>query len=442
MIGENNNEAEVAPVGASDRIKSLDVLRGFALLGILLLNILGFGLFSGAYSNPGFDLDQTTKLGLIVWASVELFAEGAMRCLFSMLFGAGVVLFAGRGKDRSMSLHYRRTFWLLLFGLINAYVLLWSGDILVTYALAGALLYWLRNVRAYWLMTWAIALLILLSAFNWAMGLGLGMSKEAYEKVSNAAATEEIDEQTQEMAKGWEDFLKDYQPVGNEIEEELLARRTSYATAFTWNAEHLGPILLFVLPMFFLPDALVMMLFGMALYKARVLQGERSRVTYLIMAALGITVGVAINGLEVSRAYSSGFDILATFAFFQPTYHLGRLALAIGYIGILCLIVKSGAWVWLIDRLASVGRMALTNYLMQSFICMILFTGAGFALVGHLTRPMLYPIVLGIWIFQIIFSHYWLSRFRQGPLERLWRTLTYGRAARPRSQAGENRNSR
>ena len=120
------------PVAETKRIESLDVLRGFALLGILLLNILGFGLLSASYSNPAADLADGSDLDLAVWASVELFAEGAMRCLFSMLFGAGVVLFTTGGRGKSGVLHYKRTFWLLAFGLFDGYLLLWNGDILYT----------------------------------------------------------------------------------------------------------------------------------------------------------------------------------------------------------------------------------------------------------------------------------------------------------------------
>ena len=118
----------------TDRILSLDVVRGFALLGILLVNILGFGAISAMAFNPplGFLLPSD----IWIWGAVELTAEGAMRALFSMLFGAGVLLFLERGEDRGR-LHFKRTFWLLIFGLLNGYVLMWSGDILFTYALAG-----------------------------------------------------------------------------------------------------------------------------------------------------------------------------------------------------------------------------------------------------------------------------------------------------------------
>ena len=131
--------AEAAsPIAASDRIESLDVLRGFALLGILLLNILGFGLHTAGYFNPLISIGETETsrlLNLGAWASVSVLFEGAMRCLFSMLFGAGVVLFT-TGRPKAGSLHYKRNFWLLVFGAFDAFILLWTGDILMIYAVS------------------------------------------------------------------------------------------------------------------------------------------------------------------------------------------------------------------------------------------------------------------------------------------------------------------
>ena len=128
-----------------NRIESLDVLRGFALLGILLLNILGFGLVSAAFLDPGIYLSPIGGIDYAVWAFVELSSEGAMRTLFSILFGAGVVLFVTGSTAKSGWLHYRRNFWLLVFGLIDLYILLWPGDILVTYAISGFILWFIRN---------------------------------------------------------------------------------------------------------------------------------------------------------------------------------------------------------------------------------------------------------------------------------------------------------
>ena len=125
-------------------IQTLDILRGFALLGILLINILGFGLTASSHSYAAPTIAGTGDL--IAWVLVDLGFEGSMRGLFSILFGAGVLLFLDReasGKERA---HFRRNTWLLIFGLVNGYLLLWPGDILLTYALAGFVLFLFRNL--------------------------------------------------------------------------------------------------------------------------------------------------------------------------------------------------------------------------------------------------------------------------------------------------------
>ena len=143
---------------------------------------------------------------------------------------------------------------------------------------------------------------------------------------------------------------------------------------------------------------------------------------------VGLTVGLAINGFEVARAFAADFSLLAVFAQMQPTYHLGRLGVALGYIGLIGTLVHSGVFSSLRRRLAHVGRMALTNYLMHSVIALVLFTGAGFGLVGTLSRSSLYLVVFAVWILQLVLSDFWLRRFRFGPVEWAWRFLTYGKA--------------
>lgn len=422
-----DGEKTAQPVQDADRIASLDVLRGFALLGILLLNVLGFGLASAAYSNPAVDLRDAGPADVAVWATVELLAEGSMRCLFSILFGAGVVLFATGARAKSGVLHYRRTFWLLCFGLFDAYVLLWPGDILVTYAVAGAFLYLLRNVRPSRLAGLAAVLLLVLSLFYGGFRWGMGFSAAAAQEVATRNA-DELPQGTLAAAQGWEDFRKDFDPPAESIEAELVERRASYRSAAEWNEGKATEMIVFIMPFFLLWDALVMMLLGMALFKWGVLQGKIPQRTCWWLVGGGFAVGLAVNAFEVSGALRSNFDLFSVFAQMQPTYHFGRLGVALGYLGLILLWVRTDALAGLQRRLASVGRMALTNYLLHSLCALFLFTGAGLGLVGELSRAQLYPIVLGIWIVQLLGSDLWLRRFRFGPVEWFWRFLTYGKA--------------
>ena len=207
------------------------------------------------------------------------------------------------------------------------------------------------------------------------------------------------------------------------IDQELSARGGSFESAFMWTAHHNTVILMSSLWSFLLPDALIMMILGMALYKLGVLQGQCTREVYAKMAVAGFAIGFAINGFEVWFAVRSQFDLIDAFLKLAPTYHLGRMAVTLGWIGLLLWFIKGG---WHSLRLAAVGRMALTNYLMQSLLCMLVFTGAGLGWVGQLQLWQVYGIVLPIWLLQLWLSPWWLKRYYFGPIEWLWRALTYG----------------
>ena len=415
-----------APTAVQDRIQSLDVLRGFALLGILLLNIVGMGMLSTAYFHPFASTagEALSTLDLRVWQTNELLFEGSMRAMFSMLFGAGVVLFT---SNKSGRLHYRRTFWLFVFGLIDGFILLWSGDILVVYAIAGAILFLARDASAKRLLIGAAVLMLVLFGIRLSSTVGLGMLQATHEQVvALEARGETVTDEQREMSEGWLDFAGDTFLTDAQIDDELSARRGSYLSALAWNAPEFFGVLVFVLPAFMLWDALLMMLLGMALYKLGILQGRASQRLYLTLALAGLATGLLFNVYEMRSIVASNYDALTGFSFLQPTYDFGRLGLGLGYMGLVLWWCNSGLMQGLKSRLAAVGRMALTNYLMHSLIALVLFTGVGFALVGTLERWQLYPIVLGIWLFQLWFSPWWLARRSQGPLEQLWRRLTYG----------------
>ena len=420
--------SEIKPVTETQRIESLDVLRGFALLGILLLNIIGFGLLSPSYSNPGFDLVGASSWNIATYVGIELLAEGAMRGLFSILFGAGIVLFASGESGKGAWLHYKRTFWLMVFGLINAYLLLWNGDILVTYALAGAVLFLFRNLSPRSLAISAGLFFVLISLVYAGFSFGLSEARVAAEQVTASDSQASLPEELRRGAEAWHDFESDWDPDQAAMSDELAARRGSYGSAFKWNLVKNEEVYTLLVPLFLFWDALAMMLLGMSLYKYGVLRGDRSSAFYIKLMTFGFLVGVSFNSYEIYRAIASNFDILETFAQLQWSYHFGRLGLSLGYIGLLLCCINSELMSGMKARLAAVGRMALTNYLLQSLICALIFTGAGFAMVGELERFELYPMVIAIWIFQLWISPLWLRYYRFGPAEWLWRALTYGQA--------------
>ena len=256
----------------SARIQTLDILRGFALLGILLINILGFGLASSSYTYAAPTIAGTGDL--IAWVLVDLGFEGSMRGLFSILFGAGVLLFLDReasGKERA---HFKRNAWLLAFGLVNGYLLLWPGDILLTYALAGFVLFFFRNLSTQALVRWSVSLFLLLTLYNGLLYGGLHMLRSAHvETEALIAEGKEPSAQQREMANEWRIFEADYQPSPESLAEELEARGESYSTAFSWNLDHNTGVIAETVPAFLLPDAFVMMLIGMALLSFRCTAG-------------------------------------------------------------------------------------------------------------------------------------------------------------------------
>ena len=171
-------------------------------------------------------------------------------------------------------------------------------------------------------------------------------------------------------------------------------------------------------------DVLSMMLLGLALYKRNVLSAQRSFRFYGLMVLFGYTIGLLVNYYEVNLIMSNQFSFLS-FSKSNLTYDLGRVAIAMGHVGSIMLFCKSGILTWLRRRLASVGKMALTNYIMHSVICLFLFTGAGFGMFGKFQRYELLYVVFSIWVVQLILSPIWLKYFYYGPLEWMWRNLSY-----------------
>ena len=409
-----------------DRIESLDVLRGFALLGILLVNIVAFGLVSSAFLDPGIYLTPIGGIDYIVWAFIELSSEGAMRTLFSILFGAGVVLFVTGSTAKSGWLHYRRNFWLLVFGLINAYIFLWPGDILVTYALSGFVLWFVRNWKARSLLILATFLILIGSLQNFAMKSTLEIARDAAEEMKiSISKGEEFSEETAAWAQGWIDYEEDNQAEIDNIPNEVKKRTSSYSSAYEYNLEKANEMIYFVLPFFLFLDALMMMVIGMALFKLGVLDGGRDIKFYIRMMCIGFLTGISINAYEVLLITNSNMDIIETNPYFRFTYHFGRLFMGLGYLGLVILLIKIEKLESLRFRLACVGRMALTNYLMHSVIALFIFTGAGLGLLGKFSWSQLYLFVLLIWVIQLYISPLWLKYFYFGPVEWLWRLLTY-----------------
>ena len=413
-----------APIAERDRIEALDVLRGFALLGILLLNIIGFGLPFLSYLTPSAD-GATGGVNFAVYVTVDVLFEGVLRTLFSMLFGAGVVIFAA---TKTAGPYYRRQLLLLLFGLFNAFVLLWPGDILVPYALAGLVLYLVRDWTPRRLYAGAGVALAYLAIIYSAFCFGLSwLSEQAAEVNASIAAGAEPSAFDRALLNQWVAVEHTVDPPAEERAREALVRQGSYPESLAANADGLFYQYREVLPVLTFWDALAGMLIGMGLYKASILQAKRSRRFYVRLTAVGAAVGLSVNLTELGVRIATDFGLQWMQQFSSPLYDIGRLGLALGFLGLVMLICQRGMLGAARHALAAVGRMALTNYLMQSVICLFIFHDMGLGWWNELQRYQLYFVVAGIWAFQIAFSVWWMARYRFGPMEWLWRTLTYGR---------------
>ena len=428
--------ATASPVTRKVRIRSIDTLRGVALLGILLMNIIAFGLPYASYFNPVFD-SNLEGINLSTYIAMDIFVEGSMRGIFSMLFGAGFLLFITKpdaDEDLVRGLYFRRTVLLILIGVFNAYILVWPGDILFTYGVAGLLLYvfWHYSAKKLALISGVIfALLAILHTASHMYSRGL---REEVLEIEALPASTELNQVQQQTLAEWDTFLNQQLFTPELVEQDLQIRKSGYLEIFLFLVPFSLIIQTLGLVSSGLWDALAMMLLGMAFMKWGIFNASRSMKFYLGMFVIGFGTGLPINYFEVNAFVSSGFEIYWEAAN-RPTYDLGRLLVAIGYIGLIMMICKSGVLHLLRSALASVGQMALTNYLSQSLICNAIFMGWGFNLLGELDRFQIYYVVLGVWLFQLIASPIWLRYFRFGPAEWLWRSLTYKNKQQWRLQA-------
>ncbi len=418
----------LAPTGSKERISSLDVMRGVALLGILLMNIAGFGL-SHAYFDPTVS-GGATGWNLKVWWISTMFFEGTMRGLFSMLFGAGIVLFMSRPNVSIegvsvTDVFFRRLLWLFLFGVIHAYILLWHGEILYPYALIGMFVFSFRHWKPAYLVIGAVVLLSVSTALD---VKDYFQTKNSFDKYNHAEAKQQVG-QTLAMedslsVTAWENIVAEQKPTKKKIDESITAFHKDYFSVLLYKAPINQNMQTVIMYRYFFWDIFAMMLLGMAFLKNGILKASKSNRYYLILALVGYGIGITTNYFETRNIVSHQFEIVPM-ALSGVTYNLGRVFTTLGHLAVVMLFIKSGILPFLQKSLAAVGQMAFTNYIMQTIICNTIFLGFGFSMYGRLQRYELYYIVFGILIFQLIVSPVWLKHFRFGPMEWLWRSLTY-----------------
>jgi uncharacterized protein len=386
------------------RIESLDVLRGFAVLGILIVNAAYFAGGPRTAFVPHVMPLAVDDSSVWSWLLMHVLFEFKCITLFSMLFGASIYLVGGEFGDKQRGpLLWRRLFWLAVFGLIHG-VLLWYGDISLNYAIAGVFVIFMRSWKPWVLLVLG---LVLVGVSAWLI------AHPWLESLSTPRA--ELLEQERNMLLTPEQFARLQGAMTGDI-----------ASVFDRNYRWWVPFMFGSLKFMTVRTVGVMMI-GLALFKWGFLSGRSPAWLYRLFLALGL-VAFAVLLWSAWRGYTSEFPTRDITGFDSIVNQLLSPFGTLFYISLLILTLKSGAVRWLMDALAATGRMAFTNYIAQSVIMTGIFWGGrGFGLFGQFDRVELTLLVFGIWIVQLIWSPLWLRYFAMGPLEWLWRSLTYMR---------------
>ena len=398
------------PVAPADRIQTLDIVRGFALLGILLMNIEAFvGPLYGA--TTGLD-PALTGADRIVDASIAVLVQGKFWCLFSLLFGMGFAVMSQRAAKAGRpfaGVYWRRGLVLLSIGLVHA-LLIWPGDILVTYALMSFLLLAFRDVEGRWLV--GVAILAFLAP------LGL---------VSMMGLMGTLMQSTPELAAQWEAMMSGQnQMLDGLIEAQRQAYGTgSYADATVQRAKDFGFALMNLMTLG--PMVLAMFLLGSWFIKSGAIATPGdfprlfARMRWLVLSSglVLVLVAFALRPTLDPQKLDLGFGIALGLGM------CGSALMCLGYLAWLVRGTQSPSGYRILSWLAPAGRMALSNYLMQSVVCTLVFFGYGLGYFEQLPRAWQVPFVLALFGVQLLLSRWWLQRFRFGPVEWLWRSLTY-----------------
>ncbi|HJP38972.1 MAG: DUF418 domain-containing protein [Gammaproteobacteria bacterium] len=423
-----------APVSTAERVQALDTIRGFAVLGILIMNIWSFSGPQEIYDNPSIVADWGGA-PLQTWAIVHTLFEGSQRALFSMLFGAGMLLMVSRlqaaAPDASIGkIYYRRIFLLMAFGLFDAFALLWVADILFIYGLCGLLLYPLRQLSTRALLLLAVIVFTIpatIRTIDWQQSIPLQQEYIAWQ--ADPAAAEKSDEATAARMAAWEVKEKRAHPdlADPKVQESIRITGSGALGEFVISRMQVSLILIiFVGIKSLFLDSLGAMLLGMALFRSGVLTLQAPPNTYVLLAALGYGIGLPVAAWESSAMIAANFDAVLKMRNLIH-YDVRRIAVGLGHLGTILLFCRALPGNWLMTRIAAVGRMALSNYLGQSILCGLIFYTVGLGLYGQFTGYYLYLVVAGIWLVQIAFSNWWLTHYRFGPFEWVWRSLTYGK---------------
>ncbi len=419
------------PVTQSERIIIIDSLRGMAILGILLMNIPGFGMAINGH-DPSI-LNEFGTINFKTWFAIEWTITGTQRALFSMLFGAGIILFINGKEKRTGGMlpadyFFRRQLWLIVFSLFDVFILLWYGDILLDYACLGMVMFAFRNLSPKRLLIGAAFCFVFMVARE---NADLYRDKEMIYKGEVVAAMDTTVTPLNEIQKDELQAMLSFKKRStresklSRMEKAIQKTTGSYEGLYTLRTNiYMDNLVRYLF--FGVWDVLLFMFVGMAFLKMGILTGQAPVKIYLWMGIVGLCAGLALSYLELQPLISTRFNWFEyTKQISVQIHELSRAVRSFGVFGLIMLLYKSGWFKWLFALMRPVGQMAFTNYLTQSLMCGLFFYGIGLGMFGKLQRYELYYVVFAVWVIQIIWSHLWLRKFNFGPLEWLWRSLTY-----------------
>lgn len=410
-MSEQNYMSEIAV--NSGRIQSIDVLRGFALLGLLSMNIISFSMPNIVYYNPTAIMSDSS-IDPIMFGMQFVLADQKFMAIFSLLFGASTLLILRRTNasyGNLAALHFKRNFWLIVFGFLHG-LFLWEGDVLLIYGFSALALYFVRNIRPS--VQASLGLLLFLTPAIYSLFMGwlvpyLDQSSILWLQSYWSPPTHEL---TKDIALYQGDYWS-----------QLIYRFEGGAQPNITNdgkeLHGLGQLIDFFC------RSIGMMCLGMAAFKTGIISGHKAASFYVNLTVWGLGIGIPLSVMGLYLFYQYEFEAIYVLFIGRIPNQLATLFIAFGYVGLITLWCQTQKFAYLRFCLAAIGKMALTNYIAQTLICSYLFYGFGLGLYGQMNRLELFVIMVAIWCFQICASVVWLRFFVYGPIEWLWRSLSF-----------------
>lgn len=400
----------IAPTSETERIEVIDIIRGFAVLGILLVNMAWFN--SPVYLYV-MDVQWWTGTAdrIATWF-IRFLAEGKFYSLFSFLFGIGLTLQIARAEARDVRfvpLYRRRLFFLLLIGLLHGF-LLWAGDILAAYAVLGFLLLLFRHRKPRTLVIWAVISLsipVLLSGLGFvALELGRSFPESAKQIEASFAAS-----------------AAEYKVLTDQSLETYS--QGSFSEIMTQRIRDLR--FMYFAEIFIGPNVFGLFLLGMYIGKRGYLQNIPAHLSFIRRVMwYGLTIGIIGNAAYVIALEYSNPSVPSLMSFVHSAaFFVGAPAFCFFFVSAIIVLTYTDEWKNRLSPLGAVGRTAVSNYLFQSVVCTTIFYSYGFGLYGKVGPALGIVFTVAIFTLQLFLSRWWLQRFRFGPVEWLWRSFTY-----------------